>query len=69
MITFTHMIDNLPLSPPMHSYTIQGEYLEFDDTIIYVAEYSTNLVLIMQALEFYIKASPGVVIKYNTIKR
>ena len=66
MLTFTHTIDSLPCCADMHSYTLRGDYLDFDDTVVYVGEYSANLPRMLKTLEYYLKDN-DVEVVYETI--
>jgi hypothetical protein len=67
MLTFTHTVDSLIGYTDMHSYNLQGDYIDSEGNIVHVAEYSANLPRMLKSLEYYLTDIADIEIVYQTI--
>ena len=67
MLTFTHTVDSLSGYTDMHSYNLNGEYIDSEGNIVHVAEYSANLSRMLKTLEYYLTDIADIEIVYQTI--
>lgn len=63
MLTFTHHVND---ALDTHHYSLVGDCLDFEDTIIYVGETSSRVQSILKSIEYYVDNFEATV-EYKTI--
>lgn len=64
MLTFTHTVND---SLDLHTYTLAGSVVDYDDSIIYVGETTSRVKTALKSLQYYIDNFEGVQVEYKTI--
>jgi len=63
MLTYTHTIND---ALDLHSYSLVGDCIDFDDTIIYVGEHTSRVQSIIKSIEYYVD-NFNAVVQYKTV--
>jgi hypothetical protein len=64
MLTFTHHVND---ALNLHSYSLTGSVVDFDDSIVYVGEHTSRVQSILKSLQYYQDSFQGVTVEYKTV--